>query len=54
MAHLAGIDKGPEMNWTNDNGLDECYRKWKKKLEVLFKGPLNSAVDAIKCHLLEW
>ena len=55
MAHLAGIDKGPEMDWTNDNGLDERYRKWKKKVEVLFKGPLNSAVDAIKCnYIIYW
>ena len=49
MAHLAGIDKGPEMDWTNDNGLDEC------KVEVLFKGPLNSATDAIKCnYIIYW
>ena len=55
MAHLAGIDKGPDMDWTNDNGLDECYRKWKKKVEVLFKGPLNSATDAIKCnYIIYW
>ena len=55
MAHLAGIDKGPEMDWTNDNGLDECYRKWKKKVEVLFKGPLNSAINAIKCnYIIYW
>ena len=55
MAHLTGIDKGPEMDWTNDNGLDEHYRKWKKKVEVLFKGPLNSAIDAIKCnYIIYW
>ena len=30
MAHLVGIDKGPVMDWTNDTGLDEHYRKWKK------------------------
>ena len=41
MAHLVGIDKGPVMDWTNDSGLDECYRKWKKQVEVLFQGPLN-------------
>ena len=55
MAHLAGKGKGPEMDWTNDNGLDECYRKWKKRVEVLFKGPLNSATDAIKCnYIIYW
>ena len=41
MTHLIRIDKGPVMDWTNDSGLDEWYRKWKKGVEVLFKGPLN-------------
>ena len=54
MAHMAGIDEGPVMDWTNDNGLDECYGKW-KKVEILFKGPLNMANDAVQLHyLLEW
>ena len=30
MMHLVGIDKGPLMEWTNDLGLGERYRKWKK------------------------
>ena len=42
MTHLVGIDKGPVMDWTNDIGLGERYRKWKKHVEVLFKGPLNA------------
>ena len=29
MSHLVGINKGPVMDWTNDSGLDECFRKWK-------------------------
>ena len=29
MSHIVGIDKGPVMDWTNDTGLDEHYRKWK-------------------------
>ena len=28
--HLVGIDKGPVMEWANDSGLGERYRKWKK------------------------
>ena len=27
MTHLVGIDKGPVMDWTNDIGLGERYRK---------------------------
>ena len=55
MAHLVGIDKGPVMDWTNDAGLDECYRKWKKWLEVLFKGLLSELTDAVKCnYVIYW
>ena len=55
MAHLVGIDKGPVMDWTNDSGLDECYRKWEKQVEVLFKGPLNGVNDAVKCnYIIYW
>ena len=50
MSHLVGIDKGPVMDWTNDSGLDEWYRKWKKHVEVLFKGPLNAVLESIKCN----
>ena len=50
MSHLVGIDKGPVMDWTNDSGLDEWYRKWKKQVKVLFKGPLNVVLEAIKCN----
>ena len=46
MSHLVGIDKGPVMDWTNDSGLDEWYRKWKKHVEVLFKGPLNVVLES--------
>ena len=51
MAHLAGIDKGPILDWTDDNGLLECFRKW-EKVEILFWGPLNGANDAVKCNCI--
>ena len=55
MAHLVGIDNGPVMDLTNDSGLDECYRKWKKQVEVLFKGPLNGVTEAVKCnYVIYW
>ena len=50
MAHLAGIDKGPVLDWTDDNGLMECFRKWKKKVEILFRGPFNAVGDGVKCN----
>ena len=55
MAHLAGIDKGPILDWADDNGLLEHFRKWKKKVEILFWGPLNGANDAVKCnYIIYW
>ena len=55
MAHLAGINKGPILDRTDDNGLMKHYRKWRKKLEGLFKGPLNTANDAVKCnYIIYW
>ena len=55
MAHLVGIDKGPVMVWTNDMGLDECYRKWRKQVEGLFLGPLSEATETIKCnYMIYW
>ena len=54
MAHFAGINKGPVLDWTDDNGLMECYCKWRKKVEVL-KGPLNNANDPVKCnYIIYW
>ena len=52
MAHLAVIDKGPVLDWTDDNGLMEHFRKWKKKVEILFWGPLNGVNDAVKCNYI--
>ena len=55
MVHLAGINKGPILNWTDENGLMECFRKWRKKVEILFKGPLDMANDTVKCnYIIYW
>ena len=55
MAHLAGIDKGLVLDWTDNNGLMECFRKWKKKVEILFQGPLHDAGDGVKCnYIIYW
>ena len=52
---MASIGKGPVLDWTDDNGLMKFYRKWRKRVEVLFKGPLNTANDAVKCnYIIYW
>ena len=31
------------------------FRKWKKKVEILFRGPLTTANDAVKCNdIIYW
>ena len=33
----------------------ECSRKWKKKVKILFKGPLSNANDPVKCnYIIYW
>ena len=55
MAHLVGIDKGPVMDWTNDSGLDEHYRKWKRVGKVLFHGPSSGVNEGVKCnYVIYW
>ena len=55
MTYLTGIDKDPILDWTDDNGLMEHYRIWKKKMEVLFWNPLNMANYAAKCnYIIYW
>ena len=55
MAHLAGIDKGPILDWTDDNGIMERYHIWKKRVEILFCGPLSTTGDGVKCnYLIYW
>ena len=55
MAHLAGINKGPVLDWTDDNSLLEWFRMWKKKVEILFWGPLTNANEAVKCnYIIYW
>ena len=55
MAYIAGINKGPVLDWTDDTSIMEHYRIWKKWVEILFHGPLNTAGDGIKCnYLIYW
>ena len=50
-----GIDKGPVLDWTDDNCLMECFRKWKKRVKILFQGPLHTAGDGVKCnYIIYW
>ena len=38
---LAGLNKAPSLDWTADNGLLPRFKVWKRKLELIFKRPLD-------------
>ena len=44
------------MDWTDDNGLLDHFRKWKKNVEIFFRGPLSTASgDGVKCnYIIYW
>ena len=52
MAYIDGIDKGPVLDLTDDNSLMEYFRKWKKKVEIVFWGPLSATNDGGKCNFI--
>ena len=49
-AGLAGLEHGPRMDWTQDNGLYNRYRMWKEKMIAFFNGPLASLEEENKVH----
>ena len=57
MIHLVGIDKGPVMDWTNDLGLDEHYRKVEEMSGSTIQGTIEWSSWRSQmqlCDLLEW
>ena len=43
------------MTGTDNNVLMEHFRMLKKKVEILFQGPLTGASDAVKCnYIIYW
>ena len=54
-AALSSFMKGPEMDWTSNDGLYTRYKLWKQRCELLFKGPLIKIEEKVLCsYLLFW
>ena len=51
MAHLVGIDKSPVMDWTNDSGLDERYRKVEETHGSTIQRPTECSLRASQMQL---
>lgn len=55
--HVASswYDKGPMMDWTDNEGLYRRFKVWKQRVELIFAGPLVKVEEEIKCkYLLLW
>ena len=45
MTGLAGINLGPALDWSCNNGIYECFLIWKAEVEHLLKGPLHELAE---------
>ena len=37
------LDSGPKLDWTRDNQMFLCYKKWRSKIELIFRSALSTA-----------
>ena len=52
---LAGMDLGPKIDWTLDNGLYQRFKVFKKRCIDILSGPLNITSDKNQvCYLRYW
>ena len=51
---LAGMDLGPRMNWTLDNGLYQRFKVFKERCIDILSGPLNATPEENQVHYLHY
>ena len=52
---MSTLETGPQLNWTRDNQMYECYRVWKKKVEFIFCSALaDSTPKQLVSYLKYW
>ena len=39
------LDSGPKLDWTRDNQIFLRYKKWKAKVELIFRSALSQATQ---------
>ena len=44
--------KGPQMDWTPDNGIQNRYKLWKQKFILLFDTVLSEKNEEYRCKML--
>ena len=48
------LDSGPKLNWTRDNQIFLCYKKWKARIEFIFKSALSQATPEERTAYLKY
>ena len=48
------LDSGPKLNWTRDNQMFLRYKKWRSKIELIFRSALSKATPEEKTAYLKY
>ena len=48
------LDSGPKLNWTRDNQMFLRYKKWRSKIELIFRSALSTATPEEKTAYLKY
>ena len=51
---MAMLDSGPKLNWTRDNQMFLHYKKWRSKIELIFRSALSTATPEEKTAYLKY
>ena len=51
---MAMLDSGPKLDWTRDNQMFLRYKKWRSKIELIFRSALSTATPEEKTAYLKY
>ena len=51
---MAMLESGPKLDWTRDNQIFLHYKKWKSKIELIFRSALSTATPEEKTAYLKY
>ena len=51
---MAMLDSGPKLDWTRDNQMFLHYKKWRSKIELIFRSALSTATPEEKTAYLKY
>ena len=51
---MSTLESGPKLDWTRDNQMFLCYKKWRSKIELIFRSALSKATPEEKTAYLKY